>query len=63
MAVERRFFIATTAEEYNFVENNMTFVGGFDNGRIYHDHGSTMHDLWFLDPAELDEGEEDKLKK
>lgn len=61
MAVERRFFIATTAEEVIDVKTSCFYVGDFDNGQIWHD--IYTHNLWYLDKAELNEGEEEKLNQ
>ena len=61
MAIERRFFIATTAEEVLAVKEHCTYISDFDEGQIWHDHGCTNHDLWYLDQNELEEGELEKL--
>lgn len=62
MAVQRRFFIATTADEWWSVVRNCALVGDFDGGQIWHDYTSAEHDLWYLDENELDEGEKEKLE-
>lgn len=59
MAVERRLFIATTAEEFNEVKKNCAYVNDFDGGQMWCDTYSK--DLWFLDLKELDDGEGEKL--
>lgn len=62
MAVQRRFFIATTADEWINVVRSCALVGDFDEGQIYHDYTSPKHDLWYLDERELGSGEKEKLK-
>lgn len=61
MAVQRRFFIATTADEWIDVVHSCALVGDFDDGQVYHDYASPEHDLWYLDENELDSVEKEKL--
>lgn len=59
MAVERRLFIATTAEEFNEVKRICAYVNDFDGGQIWCDTYSK--NLWYLDPNELNDGEVEKI--
>lgn len=63
MAVERKLFIAETAQEVLDVKDSCTYIGDFDGGEMWHDHMSKNHDLWYIDLNELDAGEKEKYEE
>ena len=60
--LERRFFIATTVEEFIKVTNRCYLIGRLSEGNVYHDYSTQNHDLWYLDESQFDEGEKEKYE-
>lgn len=58
MAVERKLFIAKTAQEILDVKDSCSYI---DGGEMWHDHMGENHDLWYIDLNELDAGEKRKI--
>ena len=59
MAIERRLFIAETAEEIIYAQHCCNYIGDFDNGKMYCDNTTVRRDMWYIDDETLAEHQEE----
>lgn len=59
MAIERRLFIAESAEELIYVHYHCDYIGNFDNGKMYCDNSDHKKDMWYIDNEILEKFKEE----